>query len=71
MAESRSLRVAEAPCIDVPPVSAIFFFGEGELPRELMSTLGKDDMREPAAEGGGLGEAVRDLGLDGLTGIGS
>ena len=74
IAESRSLRVVEAPCMEVPPETAILVVGLGELAREVVRTLGKEEMRAPAADGGGLGEAVREFGADEVivaVGIGS
>jgi hypothetical protein len=35
-AESRSERVVEAPCMEVPPVSAILVLGAGEEVREFV-----------------------------------
>ena len=65
MAESRSLRVVEAPCIGVPPERAILVLGAGEEVREfVVRTFGRSERRVPAADGGGLGDAVREVGLD-------
>ena len=68
--------MAEAPCIDVPPDRAILVFAEaGEDVREevvLLRTLGRSEIRDPAAEGGGLGDAFRDAGLEvDVVGLGS
>lgn len=67
MAESRSERAVEAPCMGVPPERAIFVFegglageevregwGDGfwEGLREVVRTFGRSEIREPAAEGG-------------------
>ena len=64
IAESRSLRVVEAPCMDVPPERLILVFGAGEEVREEVRTSGRSEMRLPAAEGGGLGDALRDVVVD-------
>ena len=59
MAESRSLIVDELPCIDVPPERLILVLGAGEEVREVL-TSGRSEISEPAADGGGFGDAVRD-----------
>ena len=50
--------------MEVPPDKAIFVFGVGdevrELLREVVRTFGRSEIRLPAADGGGLGEAVRE-----------
>ena len=60
MAESRSVRVVEAPCIGVPPERAILVLGAGEAVREFerdeVRTFGRSEMRGPWAEGGGFDE---------------
>ena len=71
MAESRSLRVAEAPCMDVPPDKAIFALGVGEEVREVCRTLGRSEIRGPMADGGCLGKAVREVGVEEDVGRGS
>lgn len=59
IAASRSLSVADAPCIDVPPVMFIFVVFEDEGAGEDVRVEGvlldlKSPIRAPAAEGGGL-----------------
>ena len=57
IAESSSVSVEEAPCMDVPPVMFTFVFGgAGEEVREdaLLLDL-KSDIRVPDAEGGARG----------------
>ena len=56
MAESRSVRVVDAPCIDVPPERLILVLGAGDDVREEVRTFGRSEMSSPAADGGGLGE---------------
>lgn len=51
--------VVELPCIDVPPEMLILVFGAGEEVRDVL-TLGRSEMREPAAEGGGFGDGFRE-----------
>lgn len=73
MAESRSLIVDELPCMEVPPERVIFVFeGAGEEVRDVL-TLGRSEIREPAAEGGGFGTGFRDDArlLDGDLTVGS
>lgn len=63
MAESRSMREVEAPCMGVPPERGMVVLGKGEEEREEgweegreeVRTLGREDMRVPAAEGGAFG----------------
>ena len=61
--------------MEVPPARAILVFGAGEDVREedrdVVRTLGREEMRVPAADGGGLGDAVREVDGDELVGIGS
>jgi hypothetical protein len=70
IAESRSARVVEAPCMGVPPEREILVLVEagvlvpepeaGEAVRDGLRdvvrerTLGRSEIRDPAAEGGGL-----------------
>ena len=73
MAESRSARALEAPCIGVPPERLTVVLGVGEDVRELwaLRTLGRSESRGPEAEGGGLGDAVRDVVGVEVVGLGS
>lgn len=51
--------VEELPCIDIPPETLILVFdGAGEEVRDFK--FGRSDIREPAAEGGGFGDAFRE-----------
>lgn len=58
IAASNSESTEEAPCIDVPPEMLTFIFeGAGEEVRDVgvdFEVL-KSDIKDPAAEGGGLG----------------
>ena len=57
IAESKSERVVEAPCMAGPPVRVIFvlFCGAGDAVRGVfVRTLGRSEIRGPEAEGGGL-----------------
>ena len=60
IAESRSCRVVEAPCMDAPPAILIVVLGAGEEVREdvrePVRTFGRSDIRGPEAEGGGLSD---------------
>ena len=61
MAESRSWRVVDAPCMDAPPAMlTVVLFGAGEElregVREPVRTLGRSDIKGPEADGGGLSE---------------
>lgn len=55
---TRSWSVVDAPCMEVPPWTLTLVFGAGEdvreEVREPVRTLGRSEMRGPAAEGGGL-----------------
>ena len=59
---TKSCKVVDAPCIEAPPGTLIFVFGAGEEVRddvrEPERTLGKSDIKCPAAEGGALAETV-------------
>lgn len=66
MAESRSLIVDDWPCIGVPPDRFTFVFGPGEDVR-LEGDL-KSEIRRPAADGGGFGDASRDEVVDAALG---
>ena len=63
IAASSSVKTADAPCIDVPPVILTFvllLFGTGEDVRDVLREDGllfdlKSEINEPAAEGGGFG----------------
>lgn len=63
IAASSSVKTADAPCIDVPPVILTFvllLFGDGEVVRDAFREEGllldlKSEISEPAAEGGGFG----------------
>ena len=60
IAESKSARVVEAPCMDEPPEMEMVVLGAGdeflegclELGREVVLTLGRSEMRGPEAGGG-------------------
>ena len=71
IAESRSLRAVEAPCIGIPPDRLILVLGAGEGVRDEVLTLGTSEIREPAADGGGLGDGFRDDEMDDEEGMGS
>lgn len=62
MAESRSWRVVDAPCIELPPATLILVLGAGEEVlddvREPVRTFGRSEIRCPDAEGGGLAAVV-------------
>ena len=53
---TRSCKVVDAPCMELPPATLIFVLGVGEEVREdvLERTLGRSEMRWPDADGGGL-----------------
>lgn len=60
IAESRAERVADAPCMGVPPVMFTLVLGAGEEVRVLGALLDvglRSEMRRPVADGGG-----RDVG---------
>lgn len=64
MADSRSLRAVDAPCIGVPPATLTFAFGFGE---EFLDGF-VSEISCPAADGGsffgcGAGETPRDFGV--------
>lgn len=65
MVVTRSSRVVDAPCMEAPPGTLILVFGAGEEVREVLRepvcTLGRSEIRGPAAEGGGLENFV-DMG---------
>ena len=62
---TRSSKVVDAPCMDAPPGTLILVFGAGEEVREVLRepvcTLGRSEIKGPAAEGGGLNGFV-DMG---------
>ena len=64
MADSRSLRAVDAPCIGVPPATLILAFGFGdEFLEDFVS-----EISWPAADGGNFfdgaaGETARDVGV--------
>lgn len=76
IAESRSDKVVLAPCMAVPPEILIFVFaGAGEEVREVLVEAGREsEINGPEADGGGLGETVReavvDLGIGNCTASG-
>ncbi len=59
---TRSCSVVDAPCIEAPPCTLILVLGAGEEVRDEVReperTLGRSEIRCPAAEGGGLEDAV-------------
>lgn len=59
---TRSCRVVDAPCMELPPVILILVLGAGdevrEDVREPKRTLGRSEIRCPDAEGGGLAAGV-------------
>ena len=64
IAASSSVKTADAPCIEVPPVIftfvLLFEFGAGDEVRDALREEGllfalKSEISKPAAEGGGLG----------------
>jgi hypothetical protein len=63
MADSRSLRAADAPCMAVPPATVTLALGFGE---EVLEDL-VSEINCPAADGGsfagGAGEIPRDTGV--------
>lgn len=71
IAESRSFIAVEAPCIGVPPDRLTLVLGAGEEVRDEVLTLGRSEIREPAADGGGLGDGFREDALDDEVGTGS
>ena len=62
--DTRSSKVVDAPCIEAPPGTLILVFGAGEEVREVLRepvcTLGRSEIKGPAAEGGGLDGFVED-----------
>lgn len=54
----------DAPCIEAPPATLILVFGAGEEVREEVReperTLGRSEIKGPAADG----EALEDEGVD-------
>ena len=62
--DTRSSKVVDAPCMEAPPGTLIVVFGAGEEVREVLRepvcTLGRSDIKGPAAEGGGLDGLVED-----------
>lgn len=71
MAESRSLRAVEAPCMGIPPDKLTLALGAGEEVRDDVLTLGRSEIREPAADGGSLGDGFREDAMDDEVGIGT
>lgn len=68
MAESRSVRALDWPCMGVPPVIVIFFaFGFGDVALDDGFEV-ESEMRRPEAEGGSLGVDVR-TGTFGSSGV--
>lgn len=59
---TRSWRVVDAPCIELPPATLILVLGAGEEVlddvREPVRTFGRSEIRCPDAEGGGLAAVV-------------
>lgn len=59
---TRSWRVVDAPCIELPPATLILVLGAGEEVledvREPERMLGRSEIRCPVAEGGGLAAGV-------------
>lgn len=64
---TRSWRVVDAPCMELPPVTLILVFGAGEEVledvREPERTLGRSEIRCPDADGGGLAVGVGFAGV--------
>ena len=62
--DTRSSRVVDAPCMEAPPGTLILVFGAGEEVREVLRepvcTLGRSEIKGPAAEGGGLDGFIED-----------
>ena len=60
--DTRSSKVVDAPCMDAPPGTLILVFGAGEdvreVLREAVCTLGRSEIKRPAAEGGSLDDFV-------------
>ena len=61
----------EAPCIGIPPDRLTLVLGAGEEVRGEVLTLGRSEIREPAADGGGLGDGFREDALEADVGTGS
>ena len=59
---TRSCRVVDAPCMELPPVTLILVLDAGdevrEDAREPKRTFGRSEIRCPDAEGGGLAAGV-------------
>ena len=64
---TRSWRVVDAPCMELPPATLILVLGAGEEVREDVReperTLGRSEIRCPDADGGGLAAGVEFAGV--------
>ena len=64
---TRSWRVVDAPCMELPPATLILVLGAGEEVREDVReperTLGRSEIRCPDADGGGLAAGVGFAGV--------